>query len=232
MSVNTKMTAIANEIRTLSGTTEAMGLDAMAAYVSEANAEISEQGALLTEIAALLSNKVVPPSVVLQTKTVMPDATTQIIQPDNGYDGLSAVTVHGDSNLVADNIAEGVSIFGVTGTHSGGGSVETCSIKVNYISSALVFDRVIYTIYENQECIVKTLCISEIAPGYTMGSVSFTIENVVCNSIVALCGEGLDYTCNCTINSGDLIIPYEYATMPCFYATSQNGGEITTKTTF
>ena len=37
MSINSKMTAIANEIRELSGTTGAMGLDAMATHISEAN---------------------------------------------------------------------------------------------------------------------------------------------------------------------------------------------------
>jgi hypothetical protein len=40
MSVNSKMTAIANEVRILSGTTAAMGLDAMASNVNDANIEI------------------------------------------------------------------------------------------------------------------------------------------------------------------------------------------------
>lgn len=34
-----------------------------------------------------------------------------------------AQTIAGDANLVPENIAEGVSIFGVTGTHSGGGQL-------------------------------------------------------------------------------------------------------------
>nr|DAO94738.1 MAG TPA: tail protein [Caudoviricetes sp.] len=58
----------------------------------------------------------------LQTKTVTPSASTQTVKPDSGYDGLSQVTVNGNSNLVAGNIKSGVSIFGVTGTYTGSGS--------------------------------------------------------------------------------------------------------------
>ena len=98
---------------------------------------------------------------VLQSKTVSPSESAQTIKADNGYDGLSQVTVNavsrtyvgsgvtkksaatytpstsnqtiaasqylsgaqtikGDANLVAGNIKSGVSIFGVTGTCSGG----------------------------------------------------------------------------------------------------------------
>lgn len=40
MSVNSKMTAIANEIRFLSDTTEAMGLDDMKNHIIEANEDV------------------------------------------------------------------------------------------------------------------------------------------------------------------------------------------------
>lgn len=99
----------------------------------------------------------------LQSKTVSPSESTQMVSPDSGYDGLSKVTVNaisstyigsdvtkksaatytpkttdqsiasgqylsgtqtikGDANLVAGNIKSGVSIFGVTGTYTSGGS--------------------------------------------------------------------------------------------------------------
>lgn len=51
-----------------------------------------------------------------QSKTVTPKASSQTIKPDSGYDGLSQVTVNGDADLKAANIAKGVNIFGVTGT--------------------------------------------------------------------------------------------------------------------
>ena len=53
-------------------------------------------------------------------KTVTPGTTNQTAVASGRYT-TGAVTVKGDANLKAENIAEGVSIFGVTGTHSGGG---------------------------------------------------------------------------------------------------------------
>lgn len=53
-------------------------------------------------------------------KTVTPGTTEQIAVASGRYT-TGAVQVAGDANLKAENIAEGVSIFGVTGTLSGGG---------------------------------------------------------------------------------------------------------------
>lgn len=57
MSVNSKMTALADEIRVLSGTTEAMGLDDMKAHVGEANDEVASQVELLAQVVAALEGK-------------------------------------------------------------------------------------------------------------------------------------------------------------------------------
>lgn len=51
-----------------------------------------------------------------QSKSVTPTAEAQTIEADAGYVGIHQLTVNGDANLVAANIAKGVPIFGVTGT--------------------------------------------------------------------------------------------------------------------
>ena len=53
-------------------------------------------------------------------KTVTPTTTNQTAVSSGRY-VTGNVVVAGDANLVPENIAEGVSIFGVQGTHSGGG---------------------------------------------------------------------------------------------------------------
>lgn len=54
-----------------------------------------------------------------QSKTVTPTAAGLTVSPDSGK-LLSSVEVNGDANLIADNIKNGVSIFGITGTMNGG----------------------------------------------------------------------------------------------------------------
>jgi hypothetical protein len=54
----------------------------------------------------------------LQNKGVIPTEENQIIRPDDGYDGLGVVNIHGDKDLIPENIKSGVDVFGVTGTLS------------------------------------------------------------------------------------------------------------------
>ena len=73
---------------------------------------------------------------------ITPGTTNQTIASYRWLTGTQ--TILGDANLVASNIADGVSIFGVTGTHSGGGGL-TCTISGNGSSTT------VYIKYNNQK---------------------------------------------------------------------------------
>lgn len=88
MSVNAKMTAIADEIRELSGTAEPMGLDAMAAHVGDANEEVAEQTELIEQIYLALEGKAMDgtPLFTSRAKGTLPKvykgAASTIFSPD------------------------------------------------------------------------------------------------------------------------------------------------------
>lgn len=57
---------------------------------------------------------------VLEGLTVTPNGSEIVKVPPTGVDGFGIVTVEGDQNLTPENIREGVSVYGVVGTHSDG----------------------------------------------------------------------------------------------------------------
>ena len=67
----------------------------------------------------------------LQEKSAQPSAAPQTIEADQDKDGLSRVTVAGDVNLVPENIKDGVNIFGVHGSYSGGGITPSGTKQIN-----------------------------------------------------------------------------------------------------
>ena len=118
---------------------------------------------ILTAVNELPSQR----SVKLQEKSVTPTSSAQAVVPDSGYDGLSKVNVSGDSNLVPDNIKNGVSIFGVTGSMSGGVEVQVATGRITTSSSGTATvscgfrpDLVVFHIAtfasqgENYECVI------------------------------------------------------------------------------
>lgn len=70
------------------------------------------------KIRAIETGSTMPPEIELnlQEKTANPTGAQFEVTPDASYDGLSKVVVTGEVNLKPENIAYGVTIYGVTGT--------------------------------------------------------------------------------------------------------------------
>lgn len=60
-------------------------------------------------------------------QTITPGTTNQTIASGKYLTGTQ--TILGDANLIAGNIAAGVSIFGVIGTHQGGGTYQSKTVS-------------------------------------------------------------------------------------------------------
>ena len=116
-------------------------------------------------------------------KTITPSTSSQTAVASGKYT-TGAITVAGDSNLVAGNIKSGVSIFGVNGTYvgsgSGGTSVETCTVDFTLVDRAGC--RVFYTTLDNSGNLITQTSVFEEFFGYGGG----VLTNVVCGITITL----------------------------------------------
>lgn len=104
MTFDEKMTAIANEVRTLSGATDALNLDEIASHTKDANNEVVVQGSLIRQIQNALEGKgsvggTTPANPVLEPLFVTENGT---YTPAEGVDGFTPVIVD-----VGETIPEG-----------------------------------------------------------------------------------------------------------------------------
>lgn len=81
------------------------------AYNQSDSADLESEGRVMSNVINMSGG-----AADLQSKTVNPSTSQQVVRPDTGKDGLSQVTVAGDANLVSSNIVSGKSIFGVSGS--------------------------------------------------------------------------------------------------------------------
>lgn len=91
--------------------------------------------------------------------TITPTTTNQTAVASGRYT-TGDVVVSGDANLVPENIAEGVSIFGVTGTHSGGGGdVATLTIDADNTYTYAYVDENGSLVYEKGSVVSVALTV-------------------------------------------------------------------------
>lgn len=106
MSVNIKMTALADEIRELSGTTTAKGVDEMTTDIDAANTEIAEQAELLAQIATALEGKASDSGGITLPELTNPATANDILSGKEAINGAGnkitgTIATKTSSNLTA-----------------------------------------------------------------------------------------------------------------------------------
>lgn len=147
LTTDTELTSVANAIRTKGGTSASLvyptGFVTAIQNIPSGGTDVSDTTATAADVR---TGKYFYTSAGTKTQGTIADQAAQTITPGTTDQTIASgkyltgtQTILGDANLVASNIASGVTIFGVSGTHSGGGDS-----KENEI-----LDRTISGTYEN-----------------------------------------------------------------------------------
>lgn len=142
----------------------------------------------------------------LQSKPATPSTSQQTITADNGYYGLSQVTVNAvtssiDANIVAGNIKSGVSILGVTGSYTGvSATVATTTTTVGSSNAS----SLAFTVSGQPKMFAVQLSLASSGSYLTNSSTSTYL-------VSAVIGDGSNvYTTACRYNSSGTRAAREY----------------------
>ena len=152
MSLKSKMTAIADKIRTLLGITNTMGLDAMSDNLQAVQTEVNTQNDLIAQISATLETKmtgVVPSSTITITENDTYDVTkyasAEVNVPVGIFpSGVKEITENGIHD-VAEYASANVNITRILKTKSGINNFDNPMNSYAYIECGFIPDVVIFT---------------------------------------------------------------------------------------
>ena len=158
------LTSIANEIRELSGTTAAMGLDDMTSNLDEANTEVASQSELIVDIIAALEGKAAGGGEDISAETA--EYTAQLDELEATIDGLPNA-----------------------GGGGGSGAVETCTVTVNWSKSENA-----NTLYQSTGIPSVAYINSEGELTTITGAMGFPMKDSWTATIECMCGTILVFT--------------------------------------
>lgn len=153
MSLNEKMTALADEIRELSGTTTKKGIDAMTADVNAANTEVGEQADLIAQIMAKVNSLPAAGSGGEQPTLFTPSITLQsvsselTISDDNGG-FVNGYNIYANDELIAVSTSKTVTLDEYI-EHTETITIKVQAVGTNFNSSE--FSEIIVWEYVNVE---------------------------------------------------------------------------------
>lgn len=168
------LTGIANAIRAKTGTSAAIPAQNFAAQIAaiQTGPDTSDATATAGDIlsgktAYGASGKLTGTIPSQNAVTITPGTTQQTAIPAGTY-AAGAATVEGDANLIPGNIAEGVSIFGVTGTFTGPQETVNLNITIYSMVPFITYVALAY-IDQNGALIVNADLLSSLSnfPTYT-----------------------------------------------------------------